>query len=225
MRGRKRAFALKLMEVILDVSGASGHVNAYCAAQMTEPVFRTYLTVHEALLDIIEKRIIPQQGYDCILLSREKLLRDNRFRKRLSINAPADRALCRLLAMGRVVDVERADCFVQVFEDLAPGPRRSLVDALNADGVDGQSAILFSYVPALISNTLNTAEGAEHQVLTLGALMRFLARMFDDGSVFRHWQGSNIREINLSFAQESICSDEFRKDPGFIDGLPIPPHI
>lgn len=85
---------------------------------------------------------------------------------------------------------------------------------------------LFSYAPALISNSLKTAEGAEHQVLALGAVMQFLARMFDNRSVYRHWQeSSNIREINLSFARETIWSDEFRKNPGFLNDLPIPPQI
>lgn len=225
MSGRNRAFGLKLMEVILDVSGASGHVNACCAAQMTEPVFQTFLTVHETLLNIMQKRITPQQGYNYILLSRRGFLQEAGFQKKLSINDPADRAVLRLLTMGRVVDAERAKCFVQAFEGLAPQTRQSLVDGLNVDGVDGHAAILFSYAPALISEALKNANGTHNQALVLSALMRLFARIYDNEKVHRYGQDSSIREIDLSFAQDTIKSEEFSKNPRLLDSMPIPRQI
>lgn len=225
MNGRNRAFALKLMEVILDVSGASGHIDSCCAAQMTEPVFQTYLTIHETLLNIIEKRITPQEGYDCIFLARHRLLRDAGFQKELSTQDPADRALLRLLTMGRVVDRDRADCFVKAFEDLAPDTKQNVVDLLNVNGVDGQAAIIFFYAPALISEALKNTDGPEHEVQVLGALMRLLTRIHDREKARLHRQESNIRTINLSFAQETIRSEEFSKNPKCLDSIPIPPNI
>lgn len=222
MRGRSRAFALKFMEVILDVSGAGGHVNTCCATQMTEPVFQTYLTTHRTLLNMIEKRMTPKQAYDCLLLSRKGMLEEAGFRKELSINDPADRALLRLLTMGRVVETERAIYFVEAFEDLAPETRQSVVDALDVDGIDGQASIVFTYAPALISEALKNTEGT-HQALVLGALMRLFARIHENEKAYRHRQQSNIREVNLSFAQEAVQSDAFRKDPRFLDGLSLPP--
>lgn len=219
MSGRDRALAMRLMEVILDVAGASGHVDTYCAAQMTEPVFQTFLVVHESLLNILSGRISPEQGYNRVLLARVEMLREAGFQRRLSIHDPADRALTRLLTMGRVVDAERAGCFALAFDNLAIETQRSLVNALN---VGGQVSILFSYAPAIISQALKNTTGNDHQVLVLTALMRFLARIYTYEKARPCRRDCSVRDICLSFAQETIKSDGFRKNPRLLDYLPIP---
>lgn len=222
MSGRDRALAMKLMEVIMDVAGASGHVDTYCAAQMTEPVFRTFLVVHESLFNILSGRINEREGYDCVLLARVKMLREVGFQRGLSIHDPADRALTRLLTMGRVVDAERANCFALAFDTLTPTTQQSLVNALNVDDASGQVSILFSYAPGIISQALKNTENNEHQILILSALMRFLARIYSYEKALPRRQDSNVRDISLSFAQETIKSDGFRKNPRLLDYLPIP---
>lgn len=222
MSGRDRALAMKLMEVILDVAGASGHVDTYCAAQMTEPVFQTFLVVHESLFNILSGRISPEQGYNRVLLSRVEMLREAGFQRRLSIHDPADRALTRLLTMGRVVDAERANCFALAFDNLTPETQKSLVNALNVDDTSGQVSILFSYAPAIISQALKNTTGNDHQVLVLSALMRFLARIYTHEKAHPGRRDCSVRDICLSFAQETIKSDGFRKNPRLLDYLPIP---
>ena len=224
MRGRDRALALKLMEVILDVAGASGHVDTYCAAQMTEPVFRTFLVVHESLFSILCGRMSPKQGYNCVLLARVEMLREAGFQRRLSIHDPADRALTRLLTMGRVVDAERADCFALAFDNLTPETQTSLVNALNVDDSSGQVSILFSYAPAIISQALKNTKDNE-QVLVLSALMRFLVRIYTHEKAHPGRRDCNVRDVCLSFAQETIKSDGFRKNPRILDYLPIPVQL
>ena len=224
LRGRDRAFALKFMEVILDVAGAGGHIDARCAVQMTEPVFQAYILVREKLADIASGKITPRQGYDCVLRARMDLLQEAGFTTTLSIDDPADRAQIRLLALGRVVNAEKAGHFLMAFHGLAPETRRSLVDALNVDGVDGQPAIVFSYAPALISKVLENAHSAESKVLALSALMRFLARINNDFKANHHRQQSEatVKDINLSFAQEIVKSHQFCDNPSLLDDIPIP---
>ena len=222
MSGRDRALAMKLMEVILDVAGASGHIDTYCAAQMTESVFQTFLVVHESLFNILSGQMSPEEGYNCVLLARAEMLRDAGFQRRLLINDPADRALTRLLTMGRVVDAERACCFALAFDNLTPETRQSLVNALNVDDTSGQVSILFSYAPAIISQALKNTKGNEHQMLVLSALMRFLARIYTHEKAHPGRRDCNVRDVCLAFAQETIKSDRFRKNPRLLDYLPIP---
>lgn len=226
MRGRGRAFALKFLEVLLDVSGAGGHINACCATQMTEPAFRMYLTTRRILVNVIGERMAPKEAYDCLLLSRKEMLEDAGFRRGLSIHDPADRALLRLLTMGRVVEKDRANYFVRAFEDLGQELRQNVIAVLDPDGADGRAPILLTYAPALISEALKNTEGTQ-QALVLSALLRLLARIHESEKAHlrhRHQQGS-IKEVNLSFAQEVVKSDAFRKDPDILDDLSLPDSV
>lgn len=219
---KPRALAWKMLEVIMDVAGAGGHVDSRGAAQMTEPVFQAYLAAYEAVLGIQSGQMTIHEGYDYILQSRMRLLHNAGLEASLSIDKPSDHALIRLLTMGRVVDPERADRFIQAFGKLESGVRQSLVNALNIDSVDGQAAILFVYGPGLISEALKNSKDNAQEISVLEALFQFFARVYNYHKESSNLQDSKVREINLSFAQDTVKSTLFSENPGTLDSLPIP---
>lgn len=224
LRGRNRAFGLKLLEAILDVAGAGGHVDSRCAAQMTEPVLRTYFAVYETLEGIVDGRVTAREGYGCVLRQRLGMLPGIEDGDGIGVGVEdrAGRAVVRMLAMGRVVDVRRAKGFVRAFWELEPEMREGLVDALDIDGVGGRPAVVFSYAPALISEGLKSAAGLDEQVVVLGALMRFLVRVYDTTRKNAWCASSPVTDISLSFAHAVVKSAGFKKDPRLLDSLPIP---
>lgn len=222
MKGHKHAFALKFMEQLLDVAGAAGHIDARCAQQMTEPVFQTFMTTYEVLLDVIEEESSLRAGYDRVLIKRGLMLQEQGFRS-LSVHIPYERALLRLLTLGRTTDKEQAELFADAFDSLPDSVRRVLIDGLSVDGDKDGDAIIPYYMPALISeglkNTLNSTRSAKRDVLS--SLMRFLARALE-GTKPAPGRPGVIIERNLIFARDTIRSEVFRDNPGVLDNLSIP---
>lgn len=93
---------------------------------MIEPVFQTCLPAHNVLTDTIRGDETLESGYDRILIARSKMLEEVGLKK-LSVKVPANRALLRLLAMGRVTDAGRARCFAEDFQELTPRVQDFLV--------------------------------------------------------------------------------------------------
>jgi hypothetical protein len=222
MRGHERAFELKFMEQLLDVAGAAGHSDATCAKKMIEPVFKGFQTVYEVALDIISGRSTLREGYDKVLEGRGEMLQQKGFRG-LSVKDPEERALLRLLTMGRTADREQAELFYKTFYSLPESTRQELVDGLNVDGYNDGKAILPYYMPAMLSEGLeNTKTPSElSKQNALSSLMRFLARVLE-GTKPDPGADGVVVERNLMYARDTIAGEEFRNDPGVLDTIPIP---
>ena len=222
MRGHRHAFDLKFLELILDVAGAAGHLDARCAKMMIEPVAQAYLTTYEVALDIIEGRSSLREGYDTVLTRRADMLAEKGFRL-LSVAEPQDRALLRMLLMSRTANAEQADIFSQAFDALPLSIRTPLVNGLNVDGYQDGKAILPYYMPAMFSEALEnvTQEPISLKIEAISSLMRFLARVLDGTRPMAGKKG-NVVERNLMFARKTIRSNEFKEDPTSLDKLKIP---
>ena len=233
MRGHEHAFELKFMEQILDVAGALGHLDSTGSKNFIEPVFQAFKTVHEVSLDIIAGNSNPRQGYDKVLTKRGNMLSIKGFR-RLSVSEPQERALLRLLTMGRTADKEQAELFTSAFHALDWESKEHLVTGLNVDGNVNETAVLPYYMPAIISTTLENTKSSDEESRrrALTSLMRYLARvlfsaghdLYDlpEGSVFSEAVPGIVIERNMTKAQDMINSPLFRENPDVLDGLPIP---
>lgn len=239
MKGHERAFALKFMEQILDIAGAAGHIDPTCAKRLIEPVFQAFKTVHEVSLDIIAGKSGLREGYDKVLTNRGDMLARRGFR-RLTVHEPDQRALLRLLTMGRTADKEQAQLFSNAFDALDETNRKLLVQGLNVDGKMDETAVLPYYMPAIMSegleNIQDLPESDKERAVT--ALMRYLARVLqhkstmdevDESSELRQIQRQQtglpgiVIERNVRVARDTINSDRFRTNPESLDELPIPP--
>lgn len=232
MRGHEHAFELKFMEQVLDVAGAAGHIDSSGAKNLIEPVFQAFKTVHEVSLEIIAGKASLRQGYDKVLTKRGNMLSLKGFR-RLSVSDQKDRALLRLLAMGRTADKEQAELFSRAFEGLDSGSRDQLIRGLNIDGKDNETAVLPYYMPAIISTTLENTkvsdEDGKQKALT--SLMRYLARVLESGNGRVGFEDERLNngatpgiviERNMTKAQDVINSAEFKRDPDILNSLAVP---
>lgn len=222
MRGHRHAFDLKFLELILDVAGAAGHLDARCAKMMIEPVAQAYLATYEVALDIIEGRCSLRQGYDQVLTRRAEMLHEKGFHL-LSVKDLQERALLRMLLMSRTADKEQADLFSKAYDDLPLSIRTRLVNGLNVDGYQDGKAILPYYMPAMFSEALENVarEPKTVKIEAISSLMRFLTRVLDGTRPMPGKEGKVV-ERNLMFARPTIQSKEFQSDPSVLDKLKIP---
>jgi len=163
-----------------------------------------------------------REGYDKVLEGRGNMLQQKGFRG-LSVKIPEERALLRLLTMGRTADKEQAELFYKTFYSLPQSTRQELVDGLNVDGYNDGKAILPYYMPAMLSegleNTKMPSESLKQEALS--SLMRFLARVLEGTKPDPGADGVVI-ERNLMYARDTIASEQFREDPSVLDTIPIP---
>jgi hypothetical protein len=225
MRGHRHAFDLKFLELILDVAGAAGHLDARCAKMMIEPVAQAYLTTYEVALDIIEGRSSLREGYDTVLTRRAEMLAEKGFRL-LSVKDPQERALIRMMLMSRTADTEQAELFSNAFDALPLSVRRRLVNGLNVDGYQDGKAILPYYMPAMFSEALENVSREEppKKVEAMSSLMRFLTKVLD-GTRSTPGKEGKVVERNLMFARDLIRGKVFRENPSVLDELTIPPML
>jgi hypothetical protein len=217
-----QTFKMKFMELILDVAGAYGHIDARGAKPMTEPVYQTYLATQDALLHIIEQGYSPRDAYDEVLNFRAKLLEKTKFRS-LSVKDTHERALLRLLSMGRTATREQAGLFEAAFDALSPSCRNALVDGLSVDGIEDGVAIIPYYAPALFSETLKRtgASNRETKIAALSSVMRFLTRIYASTKPEPGTPGQLV-ECDVSFAVTVIKGNHFVTNPSILDDLRIP---
>lgn len=217
MRQHRHTFDLKFMEQVLDVAGAAGHIDFRCARQFSEPVFQAFMISHRVLTDIVEGRSNLRQGYDEVLLARAVLVERSGFR-RLSVNDSSERALLRLITMGRTTNKEQAEWFSVAFDSLPSDSRDQLIGGLNVDGYNDGKAIIPYYAPAIFVSALQVTQNDSTlvKVAALASMMRFLARVFA-GTYPRPGTKGEIVEHDLMYLKSTILSDEFRKDPRILD--------
>ena len=222
MDGHRQAFDLKFMELILDVAGAAGHDDARCAKAMVEPVFQTYMTTRQALLDILDGKANLEGGYNYILDQRGQLLQQLGFQS-LSVEIPAERALLRLLTMSRTATKQQAELVADGFLRLPANVRQALIDGLSVTGLNDGTAILPYYMPALFAETIKATKtaGTEIKLVALTCLMHFLARVYR-GTKPMPGQPGRVVEYDVSFAKSVIQSSDFLFDPKILDGIKLP---
>ena len=294
IQDREHQFALKFMEIVLDVAGASGHIDAHNAKSMNSPVFQGFLVSRKALRKIIRKNYDARDAYDRVLLYRSKLLyragfcsdlvqsrtkEDERLvaqflasRKKtptldtngrglstddsasedsdvedvlpevqspdargslsieqtkwmdaLSVKVKAERALLRLLAMGRAATKDQAELFEKAFIKLSHQDREDLVEGLNVDGLNDGVAVLPYYMPAIFHETLKSTETLplDRRIAAVSSVMRFLKRIYG-GTKPTPGAEDDVLECSVAFAKDTVQGDVFREDPSVLDDLPIP---
>ncbi|RMD39770.1 hypothetical protein DV735_g5351, partial [Chaetothyriales sp. CBS 134920] len=242
MKGREHAFEMKFMEQVLDVAGALGHKYPYGAKNLIQPVFEAFQTVHEVSRRIISGEFDLRQGYDEVLKRRALLLERTGFRH-LSVNDDEERALLRLLTMGRTADAQQAELFEQAFQDLDSASKDKLVMGLNIDGNVNEKAVLPYYMPAVLSDVLATTKDltGEARRRALASVMRYLARVLSSSSVSRSRSTKSLAltqvpeeevlpevpgiviEHNMLKAREVLGQPDFKTNPDKLDELDVPP--
>ena len=74
LREAPHAFALKYLEIILDIAGAQGHNDARGAKTFIEPLYKSYASIHKILWSFIEEEKSLRATYDQVLIQRGDLL-------------------------------------------------------------------------------------------------------------------------------------------------------
>jgi len=222
LRGHEQAFEMKFLEQLFDVAGAAGHVDATCSKSMIEPVFQAFMTVHKVLSDILHDRSSLRKAYDEVLTQRAKMIETGGYRK-LTVDIKEDRALLRLLTMGRIVNKDQAAWFEDAFNSLDSSVRENLVQGLSVDGWKDGKAILPYYMPALLQAGLKNTkdESASAKSNAIASLMRFLTKILDGTYPHKDDAEGEVVEHDLLFAKKKIMSPEFKMDPSVLDDLPV----
>ena len=222
LQSNSHAFILKFFEIILDVAGAQGHIDSRSCLTITEPLYRSFFSIRKTLADLMAHKLSLQQAYNATLQQKASLISDQGFRSH-EVDRPQDRALLRLLCIGRVSSLEDANLFDTAFASLDPIVQSSLVNGLSVDGVDDGTAIIPYYAPALFAIALSRvrALSSAHLINTLSALMSFLARIYR-GTCPEPGYSGQVIECDLRFAQDVLKSEAFLKDPQVLDLLEIP---
>ncbi|PKY05906.1 hypothetical protein P168DRAFT_289314 [Aspergillus campestris IBT 28561] len=218
-----QGFHIRATVTFLDVAGAAAHRNPHGCVVMTESVFRSYMATIQRL-DEFRRHLIdtPRACYDQVLTFRANTLHECGFGL-LSTDNSDERALLRLLSMGRVENKDVAERFQRAFNLLADPTRRVLVDGLSVDGIDDGVAVVPYYAPGLLSEILKKipkhSEDATVQVLA--AYMSFLARVFG-GSTPQPGKLGGLVERDVSFALATVESSEFKENPDILASLEMP---
>ena len=217
MKNHERAFTIKYMELLLDVAGADGHVEARGAKAMNEPVFQAFKATRQVLLDIASGECDLRTGYDQVLSQRQEMLAKVGFRQ-LSVTIESERALLRMLAMSRAATKEEAERVYQAFQKLSPNNFNDLVNGLAVDGWNDGVAVLPYYIPAIFAESIRTTNGMseEIQVAALSSVMRLLSRVYH-GTKPKPGQPGRVVECDLSYLQDIVKGVQFRNDPTILD--------
>ncbi|KAI2463080.1 hypothetical protein F4781DRAFT_146001 [Annulohypoxylon bovei var. microspora] len=222
MRGHERSFRLRFQEQLLDIAGAAGHLDWTCAKKLTQSNFDAYRTVYDVGMGIISKGLSLRAGYDLVLTRRLNLLREKEFRP-LDLNVEDDRALARLLCMGSVADLRTAELYNRTWTSLEDDVRQSLRKSLNIDGSVAEPAVQVTYIPALITQAVDTSGPGtpETKERAMRSALRYLCRVMSapgkpDGPV------SVIERNVLAILKGVVQSPEFRKDPTILESAAIP---
>jgi len=221
-KSRSRAIQLKVLEVLLDVAGAAAQRSFKGSLTMTEDVYHTYMTTMEALTEFIHDPVVTEaQCYNKVLEAKSDTLAGKGFGKILNTNIPSDRALLRLLCMGRVSTVEMAQHFQTAFNHLGDW-HHDLVTRLNATGLtEDDPAIIPYYGPALFARIMSIwhdqveqrHNGPQWLVSALSYALRFLSIICKPS---KNGSGTSstmfVQERNLNFALQKLADPGDEKD-------------
>ncbi|KAI0175528.1 hypothetical protein GGR52DRAFT_537098 [Hypoxylon sp. FL1284] len=223
MRGRERSFKLRFMEQLLDIAGAAGHLDWTCAKKLTQSNYDAYRAVYDAGIGIIKKDGLSlRQGYDVVLTRRLDLLRDKGFRA-LDLSKPDNRALARILCMSSVADRNTAELYSKAWESLEDKVRQSLCESLNKDGIDGNTAVQVTYIPALVTQAVDVnGPWSPHQKKHfLQSALRYLERVMS-APVNISQRTSYVERNVLRTLKDVVQTQQFREDPTILERADIP---
>ncbi|KAI1274842.1 hypothetical protein F5Y07DRAFT_191609 [Xylaria sp. FL0933] len=226
LRGHARAFSLAFMEQLLDIAGASGHEDWTCAKTLIQPVLNAYRNVYDVSQGVISGDMGLRDAYDLILVRRGQMLHNQGFR-RLEIANPDDRALMRLLCMGRVTQLPTAQLYDSVWEELEADVRTSLVADLNVDGSVEQPAVIATYAPAFLTTGVDAGGtgSSEGKRSRLKSLLRYLARVLKLDVTLSDTSAVVIERNLLGIVQDVVKSEEFRANPSILDSEEVPDGV
>jgi len=221
-----RSLHIKFLEVILDVAGAAATKSTRGSVTMTEDTYHAYTCAIKALTELISTDGWTElQCYNTVLDARALLLKRAGFQRSLSTTNSSDRALLRLMCMGRVTDRETAECFEDAFNDLDKMTEQTLSARLNANGLsDADRAVLPYYAPALFARILSykTPRGADWTRKALLYLMGFLNRACIASDNATELCKDYIITRDLSFILGTLTSDQFKENPAVLDNASLP---
>ncbi|KAH8746557.1 hypothetical protein F5882DRAFT_371005 [Hyaloscypha sp. PMI_1271] len=225
MAGKERAFEQRFMEQLLDIAGASGHMDWTCAKKLIEPIFEAYHNVYDVANAVISSVLGWHDGYDLILIRRTEMLHAKGFRA-LDIDNPRERALMRLLCMGGVADLETAELYDTVWKDLDDSTKASLIHTLNLDGSVTEPAVQPTYMPALLAQGVDPTRPRSRfeKEASLRAILRYCSRVMritdkPDGQVIV------IERNALWVLQHVVLSPEFKADPSVLETTDVPKSV
>jgi len=221
-KSRSRAIQLKVMEVFLDVAGAAAQKSLKGSLTMTEDVYHTYMTAIGALTEFIHEPIITEtQCYNKILKAKSDTLACTGFGKTLRTERPSDRALLRLLCMGRVSTVKMAHHYQAAFNQLGDLHHDS-VTRLNATGLtEDDPAIIPYYAPALFARIMTIwhdqveqqQNGQQWLVSALSYTMRLLSTVCKPSTSGTETSSTTfVQERNLDFALQKLANPGDHED-------------
>lgn len=227
MSGHDRAFEMRFMEQILDLSGAAGHEDWTCAKKMIEPIFQSYNNVYDVAHAIISRKTSLRQGYDIILTRKLDLLHRAGYSGQFDVANPTDRALMRLLCLGNTSDAQSAEIFYVAFaERISEHSRQLLVHGLNVDGTLDEPAVQATYTPAMLTkaagNTLRGTKG--EKINAVASVLRYLARcmVVDPARMTRLPHGVTVIERDVRKIIPVLDGQEFKSNPDVLDREAIP---
>lgn len=216
MNDNPRSFKLRFMEQLLDVAGAAGHIDWTCAKKLIEPIFQSYQNVYDACQEVISGRLTLRGGYDLILIRRAQFLHDKGFRLLSIEESPNDRALMRLLCMGNVTDLKKANLFEDTWNALDNTIREDLVRGLNIDGRSGEPAVQPTYMPAFLSRIESSA--------SLADALRYLSRIVSANET-QNPTTLVIERSVLGIIKQFVETGIFDSDPTILENIDIPEGI
>ncbi|RYP38013.1 hypothetical protein DL767_002741 [Monosporascus sp. MG133] len=228
----RHAFDLHFAEQLLDIAGASGHMDWTCAKKLIGPIADAYCIAYEVVSQVISGKLGIQQGFERVLTRRALLLHTKGFRL-LSINDPQERALMRLLCMGGVRDLETAMLYYNAWNSLSTpsdaAVQHSLIYSLNLVGSDIEPAVQPTYMPALLAQAVDNNRGWERQDMRSEALksaLRYLARVM---SVLPgDWSGDSVSVLErnvLGVVKAVVQTQEFLHNPSILEMATVPEAI
>ncbi|KAJ0300309.1 hypothetical protein Brms1b_012879 [Colletotrichum noveboracense] len=222
MRGHGREFNFHFMQQLLDIFGAAGHEDWTCAKKFIQPIAEAYQNVYEVAVGIVSGDQGVREAYDVILSRRSEMLHRKGFSS-LHVTQPEDRALMRLLCMGGVSDVERAELFWSAWEILDERTKSSLVHSLNVDGSVAEPAVQPTYFPAMLAQGLGGARvvSRDDQMRRLQSMLRYLSRVMTLTEE-QHDQVVVIERSVLWVVKDTVQSCAFQEDPTILERTDIP---
>ncbi|MCJ1326444.1 hypothetical protein MMC10_003108 [Thelotrema lepadinum] len=218
----RHALNLKFFEILLDVAGAQGHLEARCSKTMTEPLYQSYSAIREALFGLSEGDLCARDAYDTMLSRKADTLLQSGFR-RLRTDHQRERALLRLLCMARASSYDEAEVIDTALGTIGNQDQNFLVDGLSVDGINDGDAIVPYYAPSLFAVLFRHLQepSKDKTVEVLRAVLRFLSRVYA-GTKPMSGRPGRVIECDLRFAQTILKSTAFIKNPSVLDDVQIP---
>ncbi|KAI1773931.1 hypothetical protein F4818DRAFT_420253 [Hypoxylon cercidicola] len=222
MEKHPRSLKLRFMEQLLDIAGAAGHLDWTCAKKLTQSNYDAYRAVYDAGIGIIEGKLSLREGYDLVLKRRLDLLREKGFRA-LDLNNEDNRALARILCMSSVADRNTAELYASAWHSLENSVKQPLCEALNKDGIGGNTAVQVTYIPALITQAVDPSGPwpTEAKVRFLQSALRYLQRVMSEPIGIRE-PISYVERNVLRTLKDVVQTQQFREDPTILEKADIP---